>query len=239
MQDNLESYEFCRQTLQNEAPDLYVISLMGRGAAQRKALWASFAFTHEIAKTRKMVTEPTLGLIRLQWWRDELAKLYEAQQDLAANPVLQALNAVVPAYALPQESLDKIIDVYDVDLRQSTPLQTLDEALDYAATLQRPLLELSAFLEGIGAEDEAALTALARNRGLAEALPRAQPHSIIGQNREAAAAAFKAKLKLSSHILQAFQNHSALILSDIAKGRGAAYSANLAFRLWTSLLLKW
>jgi NADH dehydrogenase [ubiquinone] 1 alpha subcomplex assembly factor 6 len=44
-------------------------------AAERQALLALYAFNHEVAKTREVVSEPMLGRIRLQWWRDSLDQI--------------------------------------------------------------------------------------------------------------------------------------------------------------------
>ena len=46
---------------------------------RREDLLALYAFNHEVAKTREVVSEPTLGRIRLQWWRDNLEAIYAGQ----------------------------------------------------------------------------------------------------------------------------------------------------------------
>ena len=45
--------------------------------ARREALFALYAFNYEIASVRKRVTVPTLGRIRLEWWRETIAAAYE------------------------------------------------------------------------------------------------------------------------------------------------------------------
>ena len=39
-------------------------------ADRREALFALYAFNYEIARVRESVTQPMLGQIRLQWWRE-------------------------------------------------------------------------------------------------------------------------------------------------------------------------
>ena len=41
-------------------------------AERREDLLALYAFNYEIAKTREVVSEPVLGQIRLQWWRETI-----------------------------------------------------------------------------------------------------------------------------------------------------------------------
>jgi len=39
-------------------------------ADRREAMFALYAFNYEIARVREIVTQPMLGQIRLQWWRE-------------------------------------------------------------------------------------------------------------------------------------------------------------------------
>ena len=45
-------------------------------AAEREALFALYAFNIEIAKTRETVSEPLIGQMRLQWWRDAIDEIF-------------------------------------------------------------------------------------------------------------------------------------------------------------------
>src|ERR1700731_1564648 len=47
-------------------------------AARREALFALYAFNYEIARVRERVSEPTLGRLRLEWWREIIAAAYES-----------------------------------------------------------------------------------------------------------------------------------------------------------------
>src|SRR5215469_6490166 len=46
-------------------------------AARREALFALYAFNYEIARVRESVSQPTLGQMRLQWWREAIAAAFE------------------------------------------------------------------------------------------------------------------------------------------------------------------
>ena len=55
-------------------PDRYLATLFAPADA-REALFALYAFDHEITRVRRMVSEPVAGLVRLQWWREALDAL--------------------------------------------------------------------------------------------------------------------------------------------------------------------
>ena len=50
-------------------PDRFLTALFAP-PAQRNALLALYAFNHELARAREVVSEPPLALIRLEWWRE-------------------------------------------------------------------------------------------------------------------------------------------------------------------------
>src|SRR5271155_5910321 len=45
-------------------------------AARREALFALYAFNYEIARVREAVTQPMLGRIGLEWWRENIAAAF-------------------------------------------------------------------------------------------------------------------------------------------------------------------
>lgn len=57
----------------------------------RRALVALYAFYYELAKVRLITTEPGLGAIRFQWWRDRLEEV-RTGQPVKEHEVLKALN---------------------------------------------------------------------------------------------------------------------------------------------------
>jgi phytoene synthase len=115
---------------------------------RRDALWALFAFNHEIAKTREVVSEPTLGLIRLQWWRDAIEKLYAGT--VLQHEVLTALAATIRDYALPRARFDELIDARERDL-ENRPLSSFADLERYADATSTPLNRL--VLKVLGQEE--------------------------------------------------------------------------------------
>lgn len=130
----------------------------------REALFALYAFNVEIAKTREIVSEPMLGHIRLQWWRDRIGELYDSEP--REHPVLQGLVDPVQTGLLPRDAFDTIIEAREADLEDTAPadLATLEA---YAAATSGELAALAVRLSG-EANDET--VAAARLIGTAWAL---------------------------------------------------------------------
>lgn len=117
----------CRSMVQREDPDRY-LSAQYAPAARRAALLALYAFNAEVAKTRHVVSEPVLGEIRLQWWRDTINAAQTGHRrdhsvaDLVAELVLPVTGAE-PLLAIIEARLD---DLYN------EPVKTLDDLSAYA-----------------------------------------------------------------------------------------------------------
>lgn len=86
-----KAIEYCRALVEREDHDRYLMILFAPERF-RADLWALFAFNAEIAKTREQVSEPMLGEIRLQWWRDALSSLVNGE--VRENPVCEALTGL-------------------------------------------------------------------------------------------------------------------------------------------------
>jgi phytoene synthase len=120
-------------------------------ASRRPALFALYAFNIEVAKTREVVSQPLLGQIRLQWWRDAIGEIYDGRP--RRHEVLDALAPAVWAYDLSRAHFDTVIDARERDLEDEPPA-TLADLERYAADTAGPLLRLH--LEVLGVRDEAA-----------------------------------------------------------------------------------
>ena len=59
----------------------------------RERLLLLYAFHYELAKVPELVSEPLIGAIRYQWWRDALAEIYEAR--LSASMKSQRLLPIL------------------------------------------------------------------------------------------------------------------------------------------------
>ncbi len=78
-------------------------------------LFALYAFNAEVSRVRDVVTEPQLGLIRLQWWRDTIDALYTSG-GYNGHPVAEALERAIVEARLPRKALDDLITAHEFDL---------------------------------------------------------------------------------------------------------------------------
>lgn len=98
-------------------PDRFLSTLFAP-ADIRDALFALYAFDHEIAKVRRMVREPMAGLIRLQWWRDALDGIDKG--DVLAHPVVAGLSHATRR-GLDRGFLDAAIEARERELEEAPP----------------------------------------------------------------------------------------------------------------------
>lgn len=117
--------------------DRFLLSLSAP-KERRTALWALFAFNTEIARTREVVSEAMLGMIRLQWWRDALA----AGNPVKGHYVLDELYPVIEKYGLDRRLFQTLIDAREFDL-EGGEFSTLAEMEDYADRTSTPLTSLA------------------------------------------------------------------------------------------------
>ncbi|MEM6780924.1 MAG: phytoene/squalene synthase family protein [Pseudomonadota bacterium] len=146
----MTDFQYCGDLVRQYDTDRYVLSLL-YPKAQREALWALFAFNHEIAKTREVVTETATGLIRLQWWRDAVGKIYDGE--ILEHEVVKPLADVIKRYDLSRETFEHSVYAreFDVEDRQPTDMQGM---LKYAELTTAPLNELVLKVLGEEAEDD-------------------------------------------------------------------------------------
>ncbi|MBL4667616.1 MAG: squalene/phytoene synthase family protein [Sneathiella sp.] len=95
----------------------------------RERLFAILAFNIEIARVRETVSEPLLGDIRLQWWRDAL-------KDLSGNiskshPVVESLHEFNKEHPVDFNLMLEMVDIRAKDL-DPAPIETTGDLLVYA-----------------------------------------------------------------------------------------------------------
>jgi phytoene synthase len=132
---------------------------------KRASLFALIAFNHEIARVRESVSEPMLGEIRLQWWRETLDGLYAGA--VRRHQVAEALAAAITDHALSRTWFDRLIEARARDLADA-PMADLDALQAYAEASATPLGALA--LEVLGAQDSAAAREATRHAATAFAL---------------------------------------------------------------------
>ena len=173
-------------------------------AARREALFALIAFNHEIARIPEAVSEPMLGRIRLQWWREVLDAVYAgepARRHEVAVPLADAINGC----GLDRASFDALLDAREADLESEDPPADLAALERYAAATGGSLTEL--MVRVCGADSSPVLQA-GRQVGTAWAL--------IGTLRAAPHAAAQGRLVLPADLL----GSAGITPEDLLAGRG-------------------
>lgn len=172
-----QDLSFCGELVRTHDSDRFLISLFAP-AERREALWALFAFNHEIAKTREVVSETTLGLIRLQWWRDAIKGIFESGVVLE-HEVVKPLAAAIAAYDLPREEFDALCYAREFDL-EGVPPGDVGGLLNYLDYTNAPLLRLAVRICG-GDPDCEPIQSVAINYGLMGVLRAIVHHARQGR----------------------------------------------------------
>jgi len=134
-------------------------------ADRRAALIALYAFNYEIAKTRDVVSEPLLGRIRLQWWREALDEVFRGDA-VREHEIMAPLATAIRRHHLSRAHFDAMIVARELDLSDE-PLASLAALEDYCAATAGRLQQLA--LEILDVRSEAAAEA-AREVGIAYAM---------------------------------------------------------------------
>lgn len=151
----MDDNAYCASQVRAFDSDRFVTALFAP-ASRRADLIALYAFNLELARSREMVSEPALGQIRLQWWRDAIAECYEGRA--RRHQVVQPLAAAIERHGLPREMFDRIIDAREADFDPSPP-DTIESLIAYANNSSGTLNRLA--LKILGVEEEKAQQAAA------------------------------------------------------------------------------
>ena len=172
-------------------------------AARREALFALIAFNHEIARIPEAVSEPMLGRIRLQWWREVLDAVY-AGEPARRHEVAVPLAETIRSCRLDRAPFDALLEAREDDLESECPadLAALER---HAAATGGSLTQL--MVQAAGAHSGPALEA-GRQVGTAWAL--------IGTLRAAPHAAAQGRVTLPADLLA----KAGIAADDLRAGRG-------------------
>lgn len=172
-------YAYCGGLLRRDDVDRWLASLF-IPQNFRPHVHALYAFSLEIARVREIVSEPMLGEIRFQWWRDALEAI--APADAQANPVAAALLDTIERFNLPKSFFLELIDARLRDLYDD-PIESVEELEAYTKATSANLFRLAALIldgeeaiTGLGVADHAGIAY--GITGLIRALPW---HCVRGQ----------------------------------------------------------
>jgi len=185
----------CAEIVRRRDPDRFLAALFAP-VARREALFALYAFNHELARAREAVREPMLALIRLQWWREVVegtAKRHEVATPLA--------DAIAQGLLLPADLLG-MIDGREAEAQEAIPDRAAWHA--YLAAIGGGVMVAAG--RALGADG----AALARLRTLGTA------HGVAGQLRNLPALARAGRVLLPQDVLA---THG-LTIHDVLAGQG-------------------
>lgn len=118
----------------------------------RNHLIALYAFCWELARVRLIVTEPTLGAIRFQWWRDALTELEEGRPP-RAHDVVSVVAVMLDRSNLKTSDLMSIIEGYETAFEQKDRALEPEAAIaGCASRIVAPSVDLGADIEKLAYE---------------------------------------------------------------------------------------
>ena len=136
-------------------------------AEARADLMALAAFNLELATAGERVSEPLLGQIRLQWWREAVDEAFAGRP--RSHPVASGLARAAARRPLRRDLIEAMIVARERDLEPEPPADLAD-LIDYARATSTGLIQLGLdVLAGRGA-DPAAADLVAEPVGIAWAL---------------------------------------------------------------------
>lgn len=118
---------------------------------ERDRLLCLYAFHHELAKVPEIVSEPMLGDIRYQWWRDVLAEIYEGKP-VRKHEVSTPLAVVFQDTDMPRFWGERLIDGRARDM-DPTPFKDLDAARDYCRQTSGVLMQMAVKCLGVDPDE--------------------------------------------------------------------------------------
>ncbi len=152
---------YCASIVRKQAPDLF-FSILFLPADRREAVYTILAFYYEIEKIRFIVKEKMLGMIRLQWWRDEISIMEKAAnlpveniKELSQDPLVQALAQCQKNYQFDFMYLLQILKAQDPNYIEQDKCKSLDIYLQRCQAEFLPVVQLIGFIVGKGERQNA------------------------------------------------------------------------------------
>lgn len=158
-----------REALKKADPDRYRGALMSNSQG-REDLLILYAFHYELSKVPDVTSEPMLGQIRYEWWREAIDEIY-SDKEVRRHEISTPLSDMLRRRDVPRFWIDRLIDGRARDL-DPQPFANMDDAKDYARQTSGQLMQIAVKVLG-GTPDEQVirageawgLTGLARSYG--------------------------------------------------------------------------
>jgi len=111
----LTPHEYCERKAAASGSSFYY-SFRLLEPARRRAITALYAFCREVDDVVDEVSDPAVARLKLAWWRNEIASVFDGAPQ---HPVALALQEVAPHYGLRERDLATVIDGMEMDLAQT------------------------------------------------------------------------------------------------------------------------
>jgi 15-cis-phytoene synthase len=149
--------------------DRYLSSLFAP-EEKRPHLLALYAFNAEVRRIRDQVSDPNIGMIRLQWWRDTIESGVGG-----GHPVAGALMSAIAEGGLPKQALLDLVTAREFDLYQDR-MPGLTELEAWLGETHSRLIQMAAMIldrdAAAKASDAAGLAGVAQGLALILGEPR-------------------------------------------------------------------
>ena len=133
------------KTIKRVDPDRYRAALLAEKTTCDQLL-CLYGFHYELAKIPELVSEPMLGAIRYQWWRDCVDEIY-TDKPVRRHEVATPLADMLRGGDVPRFWIDRLIDgrAHDIDPR---PFEDIDAARQYCAETSGQLMQIALKIAG-------------------------------------------------------------------------------------------
>ena len=142
----IDGLSYCAAELRRHDPERFLMALLAP-PERREELFALYAFNLEVAKTAEVVSEPMLGQIRLQWWRESLDGIYAGTP--RRHYVVEPLARAIQRTGIERDRFYRMIDARDFHDLGDAPPRSLAALEAYATDTGGELVALALILLGI------------------------------------------------------------------------------------------
>ncbi|XP_031432130.1 NADH dehydrogenase (ubiquinone) complex I, assembly factor 6 isoform X1 [Clupea harengus] len=170
---NQHNEKYCIDLVRSRDYDGFLCTLLLPEAARRSAL-ALRAFNAELAQVKDSVSQKTIGLMRMQFWKTAVEEIY--RDDPPVQPISAELWKAVRKHTLTKRWLLRVISEREKDLEDKA-YRNLQELEAYSENTQSSLLYL--LLESLGVKNvhaDHAASHIGKAQGIVTCL-RATPYN--------------------------------------------------------------
>ncbi|CDO61206.1 Phytoene/squalene synthetase-like protein [Candidatus Phaeomarinobacter ectocarpi] len=144
------------------------LSALFAPAESRPHLFALYALDQELKRIPGLVSEPMLGAIRFQWWRDTIGSIYQGEHP--GHELVPSLAAAIEAGSLPAEGFHNWLDAREDEMSE-LPFADLAAMESHARRAEGSIMTMAGTI--LGTADMAdKLSGFAAAYGLVEMLKR-------------------------------------------------------------------